>query len=100
MDDELLKLECLKTVIDKGLRGDEALRQANDVFDWLKGRGRHAKIGGAKQPVTENEHVKVHGRVEDGIPGSVEGVRDRIFTDYLKSDPDNPRSRQNWTDGA
>lgn len=93
MDDELLKLECLRHAHAEGLREGEALKRGQEIFDWTKGRGQGNGLKGRALspltdeevrkiygPIAQNEHVKVQGRVEDGIP--------KPFTDYLKNDPD------------
>ena len=41
MSDELLKLECLKLVLDKEPHHADPLRKAEQIFDWLQGRGQY-----------------------------------------------------------
>lgn len=42
MDDELLKLECLKMARETGYHGSELTVEAQRLFDFLKGRGQTA----------------------------------------------------------
>jgi hypothetical protein len=56
MDDELLKLECLKMARETGSYGSDLTTEAQRLFDFLKGRG-------------QNE-------VKDG---------DRLFKDYIRA---------------
>lgn len=56
MDDELLKLECLKMARETGYHGSEQTVEAQRLFDFLKGRN-------------QNE-------VKDG---------DRLFKDYIRA---------------
>jgi hypothetical protein len=72
MDDELLKLECLKVVHSDGLRGKEAVDLAQKYFDFLKGRGQGDAI--KAQPVPQAKVV--------GKDGDLEGP----FKDYLRDD--------------
>ena len=51
MDDELLKLECLKRAQEQGLAGDIAREEAERIFNWLKGRQQTDVIGGGKARV-------------------------------------------------
>ncbi len=70
MDDELLRLECLKLA-----NGDTA--KAAKMMDFIKCRGEQSAIAGTATrvlPVLENEHVRVVGK--DGDLGR--------FTDYVK----------------
>ena len=67
MDDELLKLECLRVAIDsEGLKGAAATARAQEIFDWTKGRNQGDLVGGGQ--------AKVVGK--DGDLGK--------FTDYVK----------------
>jgi hypothetical protein len=66
MDDELLKLECLRLVLDQEPKHLDPLRRAQEIFDWTKGRGQTDIIGGGQ--------AKVVGK--DGDLGK--------FTDYVK----------------
>lgn len=72
MDDELLKLECLKAAQNEGLKGKEADRRALEIFNMLKGRnqGDSAKAGSVPQ-------AKVVGR---------DGDLEKPFKDYLSKD--------------
>ena len=54
MDDELLKLECLRTAISQGLKGQEAREEAERIFAMLKGRTIEPK-GTAKARVVGSE---------------------------------------------
>lgn len=38
MDDEMMKLKCLELAVQQGLKGDEARREANRMFNQIKGR--------------------------------------------------------------
>jgi hypothetical protein len=74
MDDELLRLECLKRAQDQGLTGDAARSEADHIFNWLKGRTPSlpleqgsVTIGGGK--------ARVVGR---------DGDLDSPFKDYVK----------------
>jgi hypothetical protein len=70
MDDELLKLECLKVAIDKeGLKGSAATARAQEIFDWTKGRGQTDTVGEGQ--------AKVVGR---------DGKLEKPFSDYLGKD--------------
>ena len=71
MDDEILRLECLKLA-----GGDTA--KALKLFAFCKSRGEFSALGGMAKaaPVLENKHVKVHGK--DGDLGK--------FTDYVKDE--------------
>ena len=42
MDDELLKLECLKMARETGHYGADLTTEAQRLFDFLKGRGQTA----------------------------------------------------------
>lgn len=42
MDDELLKLECLKMARETGSYGSDLTTEAQRLFDFLKGRGQTA----------------------------------------------------------
>jgi hypothetical protein len=44
MDDELLKLECLKLAADKGLVGQQLTEEAWRLFDFIKGRGKFSQV--------------------------------------------------------
>jgi len=74
MDDELLKLECLKVALEswqnfspeEKRRADDALTLATRIFDWTKGRNHNDIIGGGA--------AKVVGK--DGDLGK--------FKDYVK----------------
>ena len=67
MDDELLKLECLKRAQEQGLTGDAAREEAERIFNWLKGRQKTDLIGGGK--------ARVVGK---------DGDIDSRFKDYVK----------------
>lgn len=41
MDDELLKLECLKMARETGHYGADLTTEAQRLFDFLKGRGQN-----------------------------------------------------------
>lgn len=43
MDDELLKLECLKMARETGHYGADLTTEAQRLFDFLKGRGQTAE---------------------------------------------------------
>lgn len=47
MDDELLKLECLKLAHSEGLRGSAATEAAGRYFNHLKGRSADSSPHGA-----------------------------------------------------
>lgn len=69
MDDEEIRLECLKMA-----QGDTA--KAEEMFQFIKRRGKfNGLVGGFDAPKLENEHVRVVGK--DGDLGP--------FTDYVKS---------------
>ncbi len=51
MDDELLKLECLKMARETGHSGADLTREAQRLFDFLKGRGQTDLVGGGKARV-------------------------------------------------
>jgi hypothetical protein len=70
MDDELLKLECVKVAQAEGQRGKDATKRAQEIFDFLKGRGQGDAI--KAQPVPQ---AKVVGK---------DGDLDGPFSDYLK----------------
>lgn len=67
MDDELLKLECLKCAQVQGLTGDAARLEAGKIFNWLKGRDHSDLVGGGK--------ARVVGR---------DGTFSSPFDDYVK----------------
>jgi hypothetical protein len=49
MDDEMLRLECLKMALEGGLSGSEARADAQRQFNWIKGRS--TTESGDKPPV-------------------------------------------------
>lgn len=51
MDDEVLKLECLKCAQQQGLNGDAARVEGAKIFNWLKGRDQSDVVGGGKARV-------------------------------------------------
>ena len=71
MDDEILRLECLKLA-----GGDTA--KAMKLFEFCKNRGEFSAMKGVARaaPVLENKHVKVVGK--DSDLGK--------FTDYVKDE--------------
>jgi hypothetical protein len=73
MDDEVLKLECLKTAQGQGLTGDEARREAQRIFDWLK--NRPASNPGYGPPAEKTQQARVVGR---------DGRLEPPFDDYVK----------------
>ena len=62
MDDEVIRLECLKQA-----NGD--VTQAAKLFDFVKRRGEFSAFNGTitqlRDPVLENEHVRVVGKDGD-----------------------------------
>lgn len=73
MDDELLKLECLKLALDKGMTGKEARDEAQRIYDWTKGRGQkdNTAIGSGSQ------RADVRGK---------DGEMEKPFRDYLSKE--------------
>lgn len=67
MDDELLKLECLKRAQEEGLKGQAARDEAQRIFNWSKGRSENAAPAPSK--------ARVVGR---------DGQLEPPFDDYLK----------------
>ena len=53
MDDEVLKLECLKCAQQQGLTGEAARVEGAKIFNWLKGRDENQSdvVGGGKARV-------------------------------------------------
>lgn len=70
MDDELLKLECLEAAQNEGLKGTEAQKRAQQIFDWLKGRGQGEGLKAGPVP-----QARVVGKDTDFEPP---------FDDYVK----------------
>jgi hypothetical protein len=70
MDDELLKLECVKVAQAEGLKGSDLTKRAKEIFDFLKGRNQGDAL--KAQPVPQ---AKVVGK---------DGDLDDKFKDYLK----------------
>lgn len=67
MDDEVLKLECLKCAQQQGLTGEAARTEADRIFNWLKGRYQSDRVGAGK--------ARVVGR---------DGTFSSPFDDYVK----------------
>lgn len=67
MDDEVLKLECLKCAQQQGLNGDAARVEGAKIFNWLKGRDQSDLVGAGK--------ARVVGR---------DGTFSSPFDDYVK----------------
>jgi hypothetical protein len=72
MDDELLKLECLKVALSEGLKGSEAIKRTKEIFDFLKDRNQGGQLKAGPVP-----QAKVVGK-----DGDLEGP----FKDYLRDD--------------
>lgn len=66
MDDELLKLECLKRAHEDGFKGAAAREEAQRIFNWSKGRSENAAAP---------SKARVVGR---------DGQLEPPFDDYLK----------------
>lgn len=55
MDDELLKLECLKLATTQGFKSSEARFEADRMFNLIKGRST-GEIGGGKARVVGKDN--------------------------------------------
>lgn len=60
MDDEVLKLECLKLATQQGLRDEAAREEARKMFNQIKGRSE-----GYGAPQTETPKAKIVGKDGD-----------------------------------
>ncbi len=65
MDHEEMKLECLRLAVQAGLKGADAMKFADDMYAFCRGRG--------EAPGLQNSKVKVVGKNNDLGP----------FTDYV-----------------
>ena len=68
MDDEQMKLECLKLATEQGYKGPDAIAKAGELFNFIKGRGQTDLIGGGKARVVGKDGDHPFVRFKDYKP--------------------------------